>query len=355
MTNAVNFRDEVLAERPAQQPASSAWRRWTRRHPVLAMVLRRGLAGVVTLFVASVLIFAAVNVLPGSAATVVLGRNATPAAVARLNAELGLNRPLVSQYLHWAGGVLSGHFGNSTVAVAENSPNPSVSAIIGDPLRNSAILAGITAILLIPLALLFGAIAAVRATKPADQVISTVSLAFSAMPEFLVGTLLVVVFFTWLGVLPPISTVSAGSTPFSTPKILVLPILTLLSVSLAFTVRQVRATTIETLRQDYVSMARLNGYKESRVLWRYALRNALVPSVQTIAQTIQYLLGGIIITESVFDYPGIGTTLVQAVSTRDIQLVSVIAFLLAGAYVAINIVADVIVVLLVPKLRTQST
>ena len=102
-------------------------------------------------------------------------------------------------------------------------------------------------------------------------------------------------------------------------------------------------------------MARLNGYKESRVLWRYALRNSLAPSVQTIAQTLQYLIGGIIITESVFDYPGIGTTLVQAVSTRDVQLVSVIAFLLAAVYITINIVADVVVVLLVPKLRTQAS
>lgn len=312
------------------------------------------MAGIVTLFVASILIFAAVNVLPGDAASVVLGKNATPQVLAKVRAELGLDKPLPQRYGDWASGIVSGDLGNSTIAVAENSPNPSVSGIIGTPLRNSLILAGITALLLIPLALIFGAYAALRAGKPSDHAISTVSLTFSSMPEFLVGSLLVVVFFSWLGVLPPISQVPPGGSPFDHADILVLPVLTLLAVSLAFTIRQVRATTIDTLRQDYVAMARLNGYKESRVISRYGLRNALAPSVQTIAQTLQYLLGGIIITESVFAYPGIGNELVHAVSTRDIQLVSVIAFLLAATYIVINIVADVIVVLLVPKLRTQS-
>jgi peptide/nickel transport system permease protein len=318
------------------------------------MIARRSVAGIVTLFFASILIFAAVNVLPGNAASIVLGRTATPQAVAALEKRLGLDKPLPQRYADWVSGIVSGDLGNSTVAVAENSANASVSAMIGTPLLNSLILAGITALLLVPLSLFLGAYSAVRATKLGDHIISTSSLAFSSMPEFLVGSLLIVVFFSWLGLLPPISQVPPGTSPFDHADILVLPVLTLLSVSLAFTIRQVRATTIDTLRQDYVAMARLNGYKESRVVWRYALRNALPPSIQTIAQTLQYLLGGIIITESVFAYPGIGTTLVQAVSSRDIQLVSVIAFLLAAVYIAINIAADVIVVLLVPKLRTRA-
>jgi peptide/nickel transport system permease protein len=319
------------------------------------MVFRRTAAGIATLFIASILIFAAVNVLPGNAATIVLGKSATPQAVQRVEDSIGVNKPLVQRYADWASGMVSGDFGNSTIAEAQGSLTPSVSGIIGTPLRNSLILAGITAILLIPLSLLLGSYAAVRANKFPDRAISTTSLAFSAMPEFVVGSLLVAIFFSMLGLLPPISQVPADGSPLSDPKILILPVLTLLAVSLAFTVRQVRATMIATLRQDYVAMAHLNGYKGSRVLWRYALRNALGPGVQTIAQTLQYLLGGIIITESVFDYPGIGTVLVQAVSTHDIQLVSVIAFLLAAIYIAINIAADVIVVLLVPKLRTQAS
>jgi peptide/nickel transport system permease protein len=350
--------DPRIADGPAIPPVTNSplfgrWG-WPRRHPVLAMFVRRLLAGFATLVVASMLIFAAVNVLPGNAATAVLGKSATPAKVARLEKQLGLNRPLTTRYLQWAGDMATGNFGNSTIAVAENSPNPSVTNIISAPHLNSAILAGITALLLVPLALGLGAFSAIRAAKLSDNVISSGSLVFSSMPEFLIGMLLVVVFFTWLGILPPISQVPTGGTPFDKPDILILPVLTLLSVSLAFTIRQVRATTIDTLRQDYVGMARLNGYKEPRVLWKYAIRNALAPSVQTIAQTLQYLLGGIIITESVFDYPGIGTVLVQAVSTRDIQLVSVIAFLLAAVYILINIIADVLVVLLVPKLRTKA-
>jgi peptide/nickel transport system permease protein len=332
--------------------ASRQPRFWS--HPIGAMIVRRVLAGIVTLFVASMLIFGAVNVLPGDAASIVLGRSATPETLAKVRANLGLDKPLPERYANWAGGIISGDLGDSTIAVAQSSSEPAVSKMIGTPLRNSLILAAITALLLVPLALAIGAYVAVRADRPADHVISSVSLTLSSMPEFLVGSLLVVVFFSWLDVLPPISQIPPGGSAFDNPDILVLPILTLLAVSLTFTIRQIRATTIDTLRQDYVAMARLNGYKESRVLYRYALRNSLAPSVQTIAQTLQYLLGGIIIVEAVFAYPGIGTTLVQAVSTRDIQLVSVIAFLLAAAYIAINIVADVIVVLLVPKLRTQA-
>jgi peptide/nickel transport system permease protein len=337
-------------------PGRPASRRigWSRRHPIASMIARRIAAGVVTLFVASILIFSAVTILPGDAASVVLGRNATPQAVKRVRASLGADKPVTQRYLDWAGGIVRGNLGDSTISVAQDFPNPSVSRIIGTPLRNSLILAVIAAVLFVPLALGLGAFAAIRAFKPTDHLISTGSLTVSSMPEFLIGTLLIVVFFSWLHLLPPISPVPPGASPFDHPDILVLPVLTLLSVSLAFTIRQVRATTIETLRQDYVAMARVNGYKESRVVWRYALRNALAPSVQTVAQTLQYLLGGIIIVESVFNYPGIGTTLVQSVSTRDIQLVSVIAFLLAAAYIAINIIADVVVVLLVPKLRTQA-
>jgi peptide/nickel transport system permease protein len=341
---------------PAAPSKPRTFRRWglLRSHPLAAMVVRRTAAGVVTLFIASILIFAALNVLPGDAASVVLGRNATPEALAKVRADLGLDQSLPRRYADWAGGIISGDLGNSTIAVAQNDPHPSVSGIIGTPLRNSLVLAVIAAVLLVPLALVIGAFAALRADKPADHAISTVSLTLSSLPEFLIGSLLVVVFFSWLDVLPPISQIPPGAGPFDQPDILVLPVLTLLSVSLTFTIRQVRATTIDTLRQDYVAMARLNGYKESRVIRRYALRNALAPSVQTIAQTLQYLLGGIIITEAVFAYPGIGTTLIQAVSTRDIQLVSVIAFLLAAVYIVINIIADVIVVLMVPKLRTQA-
>jgi peptide/nickel transport system permease protein len=174
------------------------------------------------------------------------------------------------------------------------------------------------------------------------------------MPEFLVGALLIVVFFSETNLFPPVAGIGPNESPFSHLKGLVLPVLTLLSVSLALGIRLIRASMVEVLQADYVSMARLNGQPERRVVTRYALRNALGPGIQSVAQTTQYLLGGIIITESVFNYPGIGKQLVQAVSLRDVQEIGVIAMILATAYIAINIVADLAVMLAVPKLRTSA-
>jgi peptide/nickel transport system permease protein len=335
-------------------PSQPRWRVSSRfrRHPIVAFIVRRVTAGVATLVVASFLIFAAIEVLPGNVASIVLGRNATPARVAALQADLHLNRPLIPRYLEWLGNMVTGHLGNSSAALAQGSKVP-VWQIIHTPLRNTLVLAAITILIFIPLCLTLGSAAALRAGRGTDHVISLTALALGALPEFLVGTLLIVIFFSQLHLLPPISPVTPGETPFSHPDALVMPVLTLLCVSTAFGTRLVRASTIEVLREDYVAMARLNGYSERRVILRYALRNALAPSVQVCAQMIQYLIGGIIITESVFNYPGIGTAVVQAVSIRDTQETAVIAVILAAIYILVNIVADVVVVLLVPKLRTQ--
>jgi peptide/nickel transport system permease protein len=326
-----------------------------RGHPLVKFVVGRVLAGIATLFVVSILIFAATNVLPGNIAYVVLGRNATPASVHTLEARLDLNRPMVTRYLSWLGGVFHGDLGQSGVAVAQQSPDPAISSTIGAPLRNSLILAFITTVLLVPLTLLLGALAGIRAGRKLDHAISAPALVASGLPEFVTATLLIAVFFSWLGLLPPLSTLNPGQSPLSRPNLLILPVLTLLAVALGSGIRQVRAGMIEVMDQDYFRVAQLNGLHGRRLLYRYALRNALAPAVQSIAQNIQYLVGGIIIVESVFSYPGIGTYLVQAVTTRDVTTVQAAALILAAVYIAINIVADLIVVLLVPKLRTGMT
>jgi peptide/nickel transport system permease protein len=195
-------------------------------------------------------------------------------------------------------------------------------------------------------------VAAVRAGRAADYAISYTGLVLGALPEFVLGTILILIFFTELNLLPPLALVPPGTSPLLHINALVLPVLTLLSVSVAFSARQVRAGVVQALRQDYVKMARLGGLPERRVLWRYALRNALAPSVQTFAQSLQYLLGGIIVVETLFGYPGIGQLLVQAVSVRDVTEVQGIALVLAAMYIWINILADLAVVFLVPKLRT---
>jgi peptide/nickel transport system permease protein len=322
------------------------------RHPAARFAGRRLAAGILTLLIASVLIFLATNVLPGNAAQVVLGRNATGPAIVKLEAELGLDRPVAVRYLRWLGGMTHGDFGQSAVAKAEGRPDASISATLGSPLADSAILAALTAVLLVPLTLLFGALAGLYARRKTDWLISAPALVASGLPEFVTGSALIYVFFTWLNLLPPVALLSPGQSPLSVPKDLVLPVLTLLAVAVGAGVRQVRAGMIEVLEQDYVRFARLNGIGERRVILRYALRNALAPSVQIIAQNLQYLVGGIIVVESVFAYPGIGTYLVNAVSSRDVTEVQAAAIILAALYIVINIAADLIVVLLVPKLRT---
>jgi peptide/nickel transport system permease protein len=306
----------------------------------------------VALLLASILVFGAVQVLPGDVAQVVLGRTATPDRLAAVRADLNLNDPVPVRYVHWLEGVATGDLGNSSAALAQGQTLPVWDAI-RTPLRNSLVLAVLTLLIFVPLCILLGTVAALRAGKRSDHAISITSLALSSLPEFLVGTLLIVVFFTQLDLLPPVSTIGPGQTPFSNPKELVLPVLTLLAVSVAFGTRLLRASIIDVLREDYVAMARLNGLRERRVIWRYALRNALAPSVQILAQMIQYLIGGIIITESVFNYPGIGSALVQAVLVRDPQVVSVVAMSLAAIYIVVNVLADLAVVLLVPRLRTK--
>jgi peptide/nickel transport system permease protein len=325
------------------------------RHPIASFILRRSATGLLTLLVVSVLIFLATNVLPGNVATVVLGRNASTANVQRVERELNLNHSVVSRYFSWLGDAVQGDLGHSAVAVAEGRPNSSISSSLGTPLRNSFVLAAFTTLLLIPLTLILGALAGIYSGRWLDHAISIPALVMGGLPEFVMGTLLIYVFFSKLGWLPPVALLSPGASPLGDPEVLVLPALTLLAVAVGAGVRQVRVGMAEALQQDYVDFARLNGVSERRVLSRYALRNALAPSVQIIAQNLQYLVGGIIIVESVFAYPGIGTYLVNAVTSRDVVEVQAAAIVLAALYIVINVLADLIVVLLVPKLRTGTS
>jgi peptide/nickel transport system permease protein len=343
---------DAVVEAPSVAPPSAhPGSRWSR-YPLMGFLARRLAQGVVTLWVVSVLIFGATNVLPGSVAELVLGKNATPNRVADLNAKLGLDGSLPERYFSWLGGILHGDFGQSAVAMALSQPSTSISSTLKDPLIASLALAVVTAVLLIPLTLALGMLAGIRAGRVTDHLISLPGLILGGLPEFVTGTLLIYVFFSALDLLQPVSTLSPGQSPFDDLGGLVLPVLTLLAVALGAGVRQVRSGMIDVLNQDYVRFARLNGVAERRVLLRYALRNALAPSVQIIAQNIQYLLGGIIIVESLFAYPGIGLYIVNAVQARDTTKVEAAAIILAAIYTLINIVSDLIVVFLVPKLRT---
>ncbi|MDX6569688.1 MAG: peptide/nickel transport system permease protein [Gaiellales bacterium] len=321
------------------------------RSPVLRFIGRRSLGALAGIIAASIVIFAGTQLLPGDAASVVLGRNGDPATVRALNARLHLDRPAVQQYTDWLRGFVHGDLGDSAVGLAQGAKTAPIWGLISNPVKNSVILALITALLMIPLSLGLGVLAAVYGGRWIDNVISLGSLAAISLPEFVIGSLLVGVFFVGLDVLPPVAIVAPDASPLDSPTKLILPIATLLLASLAAGIRMVRAGMLEVLQTEYVQTARLNGLSERRVLWRYGLRNALAPSVQILAQNLQWLIGGIIITENVFAYPGIGSTLVVAVQNRDVTLVQSVAMLIAIVYIALNLIADLIVMLLVPKIR----
>ncbi len=322
-------------------------------HGALWFVVRRVLAGVLTLLVVSFLTFAALQLIPGNVASVVLGRAATPTAMHLLEHQLHLDTPFLTRYVQWLGGAVHGQFGDSSLALAQNLPNAQIWPQISGPLVNTLILAGFTIAFLVPLSIFFGVLGAKYADRSLDHAISVVALIFTSLPEFVVGSVLILLFFTALNVLPPVTLVPPGASPLDHPTAMIMPVATLLLTSLAWTTRLVRVGMLDVLGSDYIRAERLNGIRERRVVWRDAVRNGLAPSVQVFALSIQYLIGGVIITEAVFSYPGLGTQLLSAVLARDVTEVQAITVIVAAAYIAINIVADLLVVYLVPKLRTS--
>jgi peptide/nickel transport system permease protein len=338
-----------LAEARAVAPPGAA----RGNHPIARFLVRRVAAALGTLLIVSMLVFAATEVLPGDAAGAVLGKTATPAQVAQLRKTMGLDRPIVVQYGDWLSGFTHGDLGDSAAGYAAGSKLP-----IWDQIRPRLVaslwLAGITALLMIPLSLLLGIIAARHVGRPADVAISTTSLAVISLPEFVIGSLLILVFFSWLDALPPVALLEPGQSPVENLRLIILPVLTLLGATLAASVRMTRAGMIQALRADFAEMARLNGFPERRVVWRHALRNALAPAVQVYAQNLQYLIGGVIVVEYLFGYPGLGKELVDSVAVRDVSAVQSIALLIAFAVICLNLIADLLVVLLVPRLRTAA-
>jgi len=324
------------------------------RHGLFLFLARRTAAGALTLVAASVVVFIGTNVLPGSPGEAALGRLAAPQEVAQIDHRLGWDKPVIQRYETWAWKSLHGDLGNSSIAVAQGATSAPIWPLIRGPLSNTTILALLALAALVPISLVFGTLAGIYNGRWPDHAISTTALIFVAMPEFVTGSLLVVIFFVVLKALPPVSLVSPGASPLTHPTILVLPVLTLLAASVAWTVRLIRAGTVEIARSDFVELPRIHGVPKLRIVRRYILRNSLVPSIQIFALTIQYLFGGVIVTETVFDYPGIGKQLVDAVVSHDNTEVQAIALILAAIYIAINILADLAVILLVPKLRTQA-
>jgi peptide/nickel transport system permease protein len=318
------------------------------RNPIWGFIVRRLLLGAIVLLLVSVVIFVATQALPGDTARAILGRTATPASLAALREQLHLNRPLVVQYLLWAGGLLHGDAGNS---MAAQEP---VTKLIADRIVNSGFLVLCSGLISIPLSILIGSYSALKRDKAFDVAASLTTLVFAALPEFVVGVTLVVLFATTvLHVLPAVSLIPPGGRPWEQPVAMILPTLTLVLAVTPYVARIMRASMIEVLESDYVEMARLKGLSEWIVIQRHALPNALGPTFQVIALNLAYLAGGVIVVEYVFNYAGIGGALRDAVSNRDLPVIQAVALLIAGLYVLLNLLADIATILVTPRLRTR--
>lgn len=322
---------------------------WYKNSVYARLLVRRAILGILTLLLVSLVVFFATQLLPGDTARAVLGRSATPERLEALRAQLHLDEPAVVQFGRWAGGLLSGDPGTSLV---NGKP---VAELIGPRISNSLVLLALVGVFGIPPSILLGIYAALRRGRRSDAGVSVVALALAAAPEFVIAIGLIVllstVVFHWL---PPVSMIRPGTSIMDRPDILVLPVLTLSLVCFPYIFRMMRASMIEVLESDYMEMAKLKGLSPARLIFLHGLPNAIAPTVQVIALTFAYLAGGVVIVEYVFGFPGVGQGLINAVASRDIPTIQCIVLALAGFYVAVNILADVIVVSVTPRLRARA-
>jgi peptide/nickel transport system permease protein len=317
------------------------------------LILRRTLLGLVTLCIVSMLVFFATHILPGNAATAVLGQSGTPKRLQALEQQLNLDQPVIQQYLHWLKGLVTGDLGRSLSGNTQNGAGgPPVWSLISPKLVNSAILVFLAGLIGSVLGVALGILATLRRDSWFDRTTSVAALSVTALPEFIIAVALVILFATsGLQILPAVSTLPPGSYAWSDPELLVLPVATLVIVIVPYIFRMTRAAMAEALESDYVEMAKLKGVPTWRVNLMHALPNIVPPVIQVIGLNFLYLAGGIVLVEYVFNYPGIGQGLVTSISERDIPVIQVIVLILAAFYVFMNIVTDVIALLATPRRR----
>lgn len=318
------------------------------KYGIAKWVARRLALSVVVLLLVSVIVFVATQALPSDPAEAILGRDATPQRVAALTEQLNLDEPVLGQYTSWFGGVLTGDLGNS---LASRRP---VSGEIGSVFVNSMALLLCCAIFLLPLAVGLGAWSAMRRDSLGDRGGLGASLLVGAIPDFVIGIVLTILFATnVLKILPAVALFPEGSSPFSHPDALVLPTLTLVIASMPYLYRLSRASMIEILESDYVQMAKLKGVPSRRIMLRHALPNALVPTIQASALVLSLLLSGVVVIEFLFRFPGLGSELAESISNRDLPMIQTITLIYAAVIVLLNLIADLLTVLVSPRLRGE--
>jgi peptide/nickel transport system permease protein len=313
---------------------------------MLRMFLRRLFLGAVTVAIVSIIIFSGVEMLPGDACTAFLEREAKGKLLENCREAQGLNRPAVERYIDWAAGAVQGNLGVSA------NGQKSISELVGARLGNSLLLAACSLALGVPLAIFLGVVTGLWRDKPIDLTLSTMAIFAMTIPEFVSATVLILLFSVWLGWLPGIVLTPAHAPVAEFFPEILLPVLVLTMVMTAHILRMVRSSVIEVMAGDYVQMATLKGVPYWRIVFRHALPNALLPAINVVALTIAWLLGGVVVIEVVFNYPGLGRMMIDSISDRDLPVVQAIALIVATVYVGVNLSADLLTMIANPRLRT---
>ena len=311
---------------------------------------RRVVSVIFVLWAMTVVVFAIVHILPGSVAHMILGEYATNEAIAALEERLGLNDPLYLQYWHWFTGLLRGDFGNSLTMERPAAP------LILEALGRSAILASFSIVLVAVIGISLGIHSATHVGSWADRGLTLMQYFFIAVPEFFWCILVIIFFAVWLGWLP-----ATGYSPLSEAgflgwaKHLILPVSTLVLGLTAHVSRLTRSSMLEAIESRYVLAARAKGLPERIVLRRHALPNALLPTITVLAVDVGILIGGIVVVESVFAYPGLGRMLIYAIDNQDIPLMMGGMIVITAIYALANLAADILYAVLNPRIRVSGS
>jgi peptide/nickel transport system permease protein len=312
---------------------------------VLSLVIRRLLIALITLVIVSFAVFFATALLPGDTATILLGQSATPEAFEGLRNAMHLNDPAIIRFLRWTAGLFQGDFGTS---YANNVP---IADLIRGRFVNTMKLAGLTAAISVPFALTLGITAAIWRGTLYDRFVTVATIGIISVPEFMIATLAVLLFAVYLRWLPALSLTNEIKSFHDLLRAYAMPVVTLTFGVSAQMIRMTRAAVVETLNTAYVEMALLKGASRPRLVLKHALPNALGPIVNSISLSLSYLIGGVIIVETIFNYPGIAKLMVDAVSTRDLPLIQTCAMIFCVGYLVLITAADIIAVLSNPRLR----
>ena len=312
-------------------------------------LLRRLGLMILTLWLLTLIVFLAGQVLPGDPARSVLGNQAAPSAIQALDHQLGVDRPLLTRYLSWLGGLLHGNLGNSYEYQSAVAP------FIRAALINSVKLAVLAFVIVVPLGILGGVIAALRVGRGTDRAISVTGLSLSTVPEFVSGIVVIVVFGVELKWLPVTASAGAGASAWNQFRHLILPAIPLVLVLFGYIARMARAGTIEVLSSDYTRTAVLKGLPERTVLRRHVLRNSLLPTITVIATQTGYLIGGLVVVETLFNYHGLGNLIYTAAVHKDEVMLEAGILIIGIVYVVATLIADVLLTLLNPRLRIGGT